>query len=311
MMGYWVSKGEAHLTKVFTGRAFPASMCIMRVATLEIDLRTGATDTNLRAVEAGVRAAATAGAQLVAVPEMWPTSFIASATEGLFRASDEAVAEIAKLAGELGIVVVGSAFGPAAGPQGLPSNRAHVLGQGETLAFHDKVHLFSPTAEHLAFRAGDMPPPVVRLPGMDVLVAPIVCYDLRFPEVARAAFRAGAEILVVVAQWPETRAAHWKALLRGRAAEMEGFVVASNRIGVDEIGRRRMRLEFQGHAAVVGPNGVDVPDVHVETLGPGGTRLSVHDIDLEQARDLRRAVPVLRDERAELFGGWAGPGQCD
>ncbi len=279
----------------------------MRVATLEIDLRTGDVDANLATALAGVRAAATAGAQLVAIPEMWPTSFVPNAQAADFDASDHAVAEMARIAGELRVVVVGSAFGPvgdnAPGPA-LPTNRAHVLAGGEVLAWYDKVHLFSPTAEHLGFRAGNVPPPVVELPGLDVRVAPIVCYDLRFPEVARAAFRGGAEVLVAVAQWPRSRAPHWKALLRGRAAEMEGFVVASNRIGVDEIGRRRLRLEFDGHAAVVGPSGEDVAPLHTETVGESTTRLSVHGIDLEEARALRRAVPVLRDERDDLFGGW-------
>lgn len=280
----------------------------MRVATLEIDLGTGAVGANLAAVLGGVRAAAAVGVDLVAVPEMWPTSFIPSAGAEDFAASDEAVAELARATGELGIVVVGSAFGPvepvSVGAPSLPTNRAHVLADGGVLASYDKVHLFSPTAEHLAFRAGDTPPPVVELPGLDVRIAPIVCYDLRFPEVARAAFRDGAEVLVAVAQWPESRAAHWNALLRGRAAEMEGFVVAANRIGVDEIGRRRMRLEFKGHAAVIGPSGEDVPAVQTETVGDSSTRLSVHDIDVEEARALRRAVPVLHDERDDLFGAW-------
>lgn len=284
----------------------------MRVATLEIDLRTGDVPANLKAALEGVRAAAAAGADLVAIPEMWPTSFIPNADASNFEASDDAVAEMASLSGELGIVVVGSAFGPLRGSadgRGLPTNRAHVLSGGDALAWYDKVHLFSPTAEHLAFSAGDVPPPVVELPGLGVSMAPIVCYDLRFPEVARATFRAGAEILVAVAQWPQSRAPHWKALLRGRAAEMEGFVVASNRIGVDEIGRRRMRLEFGGHAAVVGPSGEDVPSVHEATVGAGSSRLSVHGIDIEEARALRRAVPVLRDARDDLFGQWIAAGE--
>lgn len=298
----------------------------MRVATLEIDLRTGAVESNLKRVLEGVRAAAGDGADLVAVPEMWPTSFVAGASESDYAASDGAVGRLAELTDELSITVVGSAFGPrlpvSQGGVPLPTNRAHVLRDGRLEAWYDKVHLFSPTAEHLAFRAGTEPPPVVEVPvvsvGGVVPIAPIVCYDLRFPEVARAVFRGGAEVLVAVAQWPDSRAAHWKALLRGRAAEMEGFVIASNRIGVDEIGRRRMRLSFGGHAAVVGPSGDDVEAVAGGVLRRSGggadgvaeeeaveaTRLSVHAIDVEEARALRRAVPVLKDERPEVYRDW-------
>ncbi|MEM8709541.1 MAG: nitrilase-related carbon-nitrogen hydrolase [Planctomycetota bacterium] len=292
----------------------------MRVATLEVDLRTGAVEANLKAVLAGVRAAAARGSELVALPEMWPTSFVAGATDSDYAASDQAVRRLAEVTEELPITAVGSAFGPrleeAPGIASLPTNRAHVLRRGRVEVWYDKVHLFSPTAEHLAFRAGTEPPPVMQLPvrsGEPVKIAPVVCYDLRFPEVARAAFRGGAEVLVVVAQWPDSRAAHWKALLRGRAAELEGFVVASNRIGVDEIGRRRMRLSFGGHAAVVGPSGEDVEVADRATLRRDGdddgalgeaTKLSVQEIDLEEARALRRAVPVLKDERRELYRGW-------
>ena len=65
-----------------------------------------------------------------------------------------------------------------------------------------------------------------------------------------------------------------------------------------------MQLEFRGDAAVIGPGGEDVPAVLVESVGDSSTRLSVHDIDVEEARALRRAVPVLRDERAVLFADW-------
>ena len=279
----------------------------MRVAALEVDLRTGDVAGNLAAVQDGITAAAGLGAVLVAVPEMWPTSFVAGADSGTFASSDAAVAEVARLASELGLTVVGSAFGsPSAGE--LPTNRAHVLGPDGApdggVPYYDKVHLFSPTAEHLAFAAGDEPPPVLQLSGTDVQLAPVICYDLRFPEVARAAFRAGAELLVAVAQWPETRAPHWRAILRGRAAELEGFVLASNRIGVDEIGRRRMRLEFRGHSCCIAPSGQDLPIADETVLGCGRGRAIAFDVDIEEARALRRAVPVLRDERRELFSGW-------
>lgn len=278
----------------------------LRVATLELDVRTGDVDGNLAAARAGVRRASELGARLVALPEMWPTSFVASAGRAELEASDAAVEALARDAAELDVAVVGSSFGDL-GEGALPTNRAHVLDGGRVVGTYDKVHLFSPTAEHLAFTAGDAPPPVVTLGKTDVKVAPVVCYDLRFPAVTRAAFRAGAEVLVAVAQWPDARAPHWRALVRGRAAEAEGFVVACNRVGEDEIGRRRMRLTFSGDAAVVGPSGEDVPRVARETLeavGRDHSRLSVHEIDVGEARALRRAVPVAKDERLDVVRSW-------
>jgi predicted amidohydrolase len=157
--------------------------------------------------------------------------------------------------------------------------------------------LFSPTAEHLLFSAGDRPPPVVQVGALRL--APIVCYDLRFPDLVRATIRAGAEVLVGVAQWPDERRAAWRALIAGRAAEGQCFVLAANRSGRDEIGRRRLVLAFGGHTLVAGPDG------SVRASGPTDDGLLVHDIDLAEVRDMRRAVPVLRDERPELYTRFA------
>jgi omega-amidase len=279
-------------------------MDLLRVAAAALDPRVGAVEQNLAHARAALTEAAARGVALLALPEMWPTSFTAEADEGLVRAGEAAVTELAVAATALGVTVVGSAYAHrAAGP---PANRAHILGlppgagraeEPRAAPGYDKVHLFSPTAEHLSFSAGDAPPPVVDIGA--VRLAPIVCYDLRFPDLVRAPIRAGAELLVVVAQWPDSRAAAWRALVAGRAAEGECFVLAANRRGTDEIGRRRMVLSFGGHTIVAGPDGA------VRAAGPVEDGLLVHDIDLGEVRAMRRAVPVLSDERRELYARFA------
>lgn len=246
---------------------------------------------------------------------MWPTSFVPSASQAEIDASDRAVEVVAGLSKRLNVTVCGSAFGPpparaARGLAGtsLPTNRAHVLQPDGEHAGYDKVHLFSPTAENLAFSPGDDPPPVVEIDRSGVRLSPLICYDLRFPDVSRAAFRGGAEVLAVSAQWPEVRRPHWNALIRGRAAEFEGFVIACNRTGTDEIGRRKMRLAFDGGmSGVIAPNGEAIEAVTEESLQADGrepTCLRTYEIDLDDARELRRAVPVLRDERIDVISRW-------
>ncbi len=278
----------------------------MRVATLEMDVRAGDLEGNLEAVVEGVQAAAAAGAELVALPEMWSTGFAAGLDGSQVTDAEAAVARVAQLSGELELAVIGS--GPAAvAGESLPANRAHVLVGGRVVGGYDKVHLFSPTAENLAFSPGHLAPTPTVLPSSGARIAPIICYDLRFPAVARAAFRAGADVLVVVAQWPEARAAHWTSLLRGRAAECQVHVVGCNRIGEDEVGRRRMCLRFPGGSAVVGPDGLEVvaaQELLVAARGRQSSCLSVHEIDPEASRRLRREVPVHRDERRERYRAW-------
>ncbi len=266
----------------------------MRAAAFQFDVRRADVPANLAAVERGLRQARARGIELVVLPEMWPTSFVADGSpEEWQRASDDALARIAGLSRELGLVVAGSAFG--AGRAGEPPrNRLTVVARGATVLTYDKLHLFSPTAEDESFSGGDELPPTVALP--EARLAGVVCYDLRFGPALRAPFLDGAEILVVPAQWPAARAAHWRALVCGRAAELQAYVVAANRTGVDLVGRRRMELAFAGNSLLVGPDGTVLAE------GRGADGLVEAELDWAALRALRRAVPVRRDQRLDVYG---------
>src|SRR5262245_37574154 len=169
----------------------------MRAAALQFDVRRGDVAANLAVVERGLGAAAARGIELVVLPEMWPTSFVADGDPREWqRETDQALARVGELSRELGLVVAGSAFGASAGC--APRNRLTVFECGERVLAYDKLHLFSPTAEAESFSAGDALAPTVatRLGKL----AGVVCYDLRFGVALRAPFRDGAEILVVPAQ---------------------------------------------------------------------------------------------------------------
>ena len=264
----------------------------MRVAAAPLDLLTGDVPSNLAQARSAVEEAAAAGAELLALPEMWPTSFVPNAGPDELASSQRAVEDLAQHAAAAGIAVVGSAFGPVDASE-RPSNRLHLLVGGAIHALHDKEHLFSPTAEHLVFRGGAEAPSMHPL--ADGRVSGLICYDLRFPTVAAGAVASGAELLVVVAQWPVARSAHWEVLLRGRAVEGQCWVLGCNRGGVAEVGRRRMRLEFPGEATLVSPHG--------EVTTRSRDELLVGEVDWELARELRRLVPLAEDaERRRARG---------
>lgn len=273
----------------------------MRVAAFQFDVRRGEVARNLATVEAGLRRAAERGIELVVLPEMWPTSFVAEGeASDWLRATEAALERVGELSRALGLIVAGSAFG-AGEPGEPPRNRLTVFARGERVLAYDKLHLFSPTAEALSFSAGAALARTVPVAG--VRLAGIVCYDLRFALALRAPFVEEAEILVVPAQWPASRAAHWRALLCGRAAELQACVVGANRTGVDLVGRKRMELAFCGNSLLAGPDG------SVLAEGRGEEGLVEAELDLAALRALRRAVPVRRDERHDLrpaLGGQAG-----
>ena len=268
----------------------------MRVAAFQFDVRRGDVTANLEAVQNGLRAASEAGIELVCLPEMWPTSFVAGVDDETWLVrTGEALDRVRDLSRELGLVVCGSAFGAGDEGQRL-RNRLHVYDRGESVLSYDKLHLFSPTAEGEGFSAGEDPPPTVRVRSVEL--SGVVCYDLRFPPLLRAPYLDGAELLVVPAQWPETRARHWEALVRGRAVEHQAFVLAVNRTGKDVVGNRKLELSFPGNSLIVGPHG----DVLAEGRGEQGLVQAA--IDLREVRHLRRTVPVRRDDQARRYRSW-------
>lgn len=275
----------------------------MDLAALQVDVRPGDVDANLAAAEAALAVAAEAGARLALLPELWATSF--PGAEGpagdaeLAAGAAEALECARRWSAEADLLVAGSylAPGPNLGRAGAGRflNRLVVHEAGREVLLYDKVHLFTPTAEHEVFAAGDAPPPVVRT--SVGLLSGAVCYDLRFGEVFRHVAARGAELVLVPAQWPVRRAAHWRALVTGRAVEAQCTVLATNRTGTETIGRRKDRLVFPGNSLLVDPAG--------EVLAEGAGELVVAGTaDLDRARRQRVRVPVAKDRRPERYAAW-------
>src|SRR4030095_7656034 len=122
---------------------------------------------------------------------------------------------------------------------------------GDLLARYLKQRPFSGGGEDLAHERGGSP---VTFEWGGLRIAPLICYDLRFPEVFRAAVRAGAEMLAVIAAWPLVRIDHWITLLRARAIENQAYVIGVNRCGRDP------EFVYPGRSLVVDPHGAVLVD---------------------------------------------------
>jgi predicted amidohydrolase len=216
---------------------------------------------------------------LVVMPEMFATGFSLDLTKTCAGAALEAEAFLAGLARRYGVAVVGGITRPGAG--GMGRNEALVLApDGRVLARYLKQRPFSGGGEDLAHERGEVP---ALFEWDGVRVAPLVCYDLRFPEVFRAALRAGAEMFVVIAAWPTTRIEHWITLLRARAIENQAIVVGVNRTGEEPQHR------YCGRSLVV--------DCHGQVLADAGEAEGVTacEIASSSAREWREQFPAVRD----------------
>ncbi|MCH2136793.1 MAG: hypothetical protein MK101_09465 [Phycisphaerales bacterium] len=158
---------------------------------------------------------------------------------------------------------------------------------GTLLGKADKLHPFSVGREHEVYDGGDV---LTMFDLGETCVAPLTCYDLRFPEAFRKAAIEGAEVFTVGASWPQSRMHHWRALAIARAIENQAAVVAANRTGDDP------NLRYIGGSMIISHDG--------EVLAEAGDEETVLSatIDLPELRRWRRRFPCLRDARADLQG---------
>ncbi len=217
---------------------------------------------------------------LVVLPEMFATGFslnLAVTREGVMSVTHPFLGDLAR---EFQVCVLG---GFVQGIRGDVFNQAVALSPyRRELSRYSKRHPFSPAGEDQIVTPGH-DPALFEWEGF--VVAPFICYDLRFPEDFRQAVALGATLLVVMANWPASRVEHWVALLRARAIENQAYVVGVNRCGADP------RVTYPGRSLVVDPKGEILADA-----GPGEGVLSA---DLQPATvDAWRAeFPALRDAR--------------
>lgn len=256
----------------------------------QIDCKLGDPETNFGRAEHMIAEAARRGSDLVLLPELWSTAYALDAAPTLASTiassprSDGWFGRVAALSAQHKLYVGGSLLER----QGNCYFNCFALyaPDGSLHAAYRKVHLFRLMDEEKYLAPGQE---LVHcdLPWGRAGLA--ICYDLRFPELFRHYALAGAQIMLLPAEWPHPRRQHWRTLLRARAIENQCFVAACNRIGTSGA------ATFFGSSAVIDPWG--------ETLIEGGETeaLLTITIDLALVADVRRCIPVFEDRRGELY----------
>ncbi len=176
---------------------------------------------------------------LVILPEMFTTGFSMAAPAMAEEMGGKTCRWLAAKASELGSVVAGSII---IKEDGHYFNRLIWMQPDGAYRQYDKRHLFTMAKEQETFTAGQNKL-IANWKGWKI--CPLVCYDLRFPVWSRNA-AGGYDLLVYVANWPETRSHHWRQLLVARAIENQSFVAGVNRVGEDGKGFR-----YTGDTSVV------------------------------------------------------------
>ena len=239
---------------------------ISRSGFIQFRIVPGEPGANLERVRDLCRDCPSVAGSLLVLPELWGYGFVYHRFLELARETPVLLEGLTVLAAELDCVFGGSLLERDQETNQLYNTLFFVRGDG-VIGTWRKMHLFRLWEEDRYLVPGSRPAPV-RIGGS--LVGGLVCYDLRFPELAREQVFAGARLLVVSAQWPTVRLDHWRILLRSRAVENQVFVVAAN--GCGQVGLQ----ELAGHSMVIGPDG--------EVLAEAGGRESVEVREMDQER---------------------------
>jgi predicted amidohydrolase len=212
------------------------------------------------------------GAEILVLPELFLTGFCyESQAEDypLYPTLDP----FRDLSRDQGCIIIGSL-------KSGKYNLGFVL-EGERSEFRPKIHPFGEEKEH--FDGGDRISPVLTSKGR---VGLEICYDLRFPEVARSLSLQGADFLVTVAQFPYSRIDHWRILCRARAIENQLPHLACNSAG----------SAFAGSSMII--------DARGRALAQAGQEETVllGQIDLEERDQFQREIPCRKDRKPGAYG---------
>lgn len=256
-------------------------MPVPNVFALQLDIAWEDRAANFRKVNALLEATPPTPGSLLVLPEMFASGFsmnIAVTGQGPDR-EDEAF--LGGLARKYQVFVAGGVVSQGTGLMGR--NEAVAFSpEGVLLARYAKMHPFTLAGEAQNHEAGDS---VVTFPWAGFVVAPFICYDLRFPEIFRAAARQGASLFVVMALWPVKRQQHWLTLLQARAIENQAYVVGVNRVGSEPA------CDYAGRSVVVDPHGVIIADAGERE------RVLAAVVEPEAVDAWRRDFPALQDAR--------------
>ncbi len=157
--------------------------------------------------------------------------------------------------------------------------------KGEVQLEYEKLHPFSYGREAEFYRGGGH---LFFCQVKEFCVAPLICYDLRFPEVFQILSKK-AGLIVVPANWPAARQEHFELLIRARALENQCYVAGINRTG-----------EGDGISYAGGSLGAD-PYGNVIARADHREQLLCADLDLKTAEQYRADFPVKKDRRESLY----------
>ncbi|MGH7825904.1 MAG: carbon-nitrogen hydrolase family protein [Candidatus Binatia bacterium] len=206
---------------------------------------------------------------------------IAEPIDGPFTASLREAARAAQMD------VLATIYETSPLPNRVYDSAVWIDNKGDIASVYRKLHLYDALGykESDKFVAGnELAPPLKTDLGQ---IGIMICYDLRFPELARILTLRGADVLFAPSGWVqgELKIEHWQTMIRARALENGSYMLAPDQAGNIYI----------GHSMVVDPFGRIIAEMG-ERNG-----LEVVDIDPAMVLEVRERLPLLKNRRSDIY----------
>lgn len=250
---------------------------------------------NLETARQMLRQAADQGAQMAVLPEMfccpYDTDTFPLYAEPAGGLCWQAMAEAAQ---ENHIYLAAGSMPEA--EHGHCYNTTYIFDpDGKQIARHRKIHLFDIQVDGgPQFRESDTLTAGNQVTVFDTIYGKMgaaICYDLRFPELARLMAFAGAQILIIPAAFNMTTGPlHWQILFQSRAIDNQLFTV-----GVAPARSTRSVYVSYAHSIAVSPWGRVLSQMDIK---PG---IGLVDLDLNEVTQVREQLPLLQQRRTDLY----------
>ena len=250
---------------------------------------------NITRAEKMVREAADMGARVVVLPEMFNCPYLTELFPSYAETypDGETMRALSRAAAGCGVVLVGGSIPERDGD--LVYNTSFVFGpEGQLLGRHRKVHLFDVDLPGLRVRESSTLGPGAGLTVVDggfCKLGVCICFDVRFPELARLMATAGAQVIIVPAAFNMvTGPVHWELSMRMRAVDNQVYVAAASPAR-DE----KARYVIYGHSMLVDPWGGVICEAGTDE------NIILAAVDPAKIEEVRARLPLLAQMRNDLY----------
>ncbi len=259
----------------------------MKICCIQMNMELSCPDKNFSHAAELVEQAAASSPDVILLPETWNTGFYPE--QGLkdmaAGAAERVKSEMGSLAKKHNVNIIAGSVSDMR--EGSVYNTSLVFDRkGCCIASYSKTHLFSPMGENRHYSPGNS---LCTFELDGIRAGLIICYDIRFPELARSLALKGMDMLFAVSQWPDIRIPQLHTLAAARAIENQAYVACCNSCG------NAGQTQYGGRSIMISPLG--------DTIAMAGTseEILTGEFDLSTLPNIRSAIPVFTDRRSEIY----------